>query len=87
MSETACKHTNRLVTATSHYVLQHARNPVDGYEWESEAVEKANRDDKTILLSLRYSASHLCPVMELERFEDEGIAALLNEHFVVHRGG
>ncbi len=54
---------------------------------ESEAVEKAKREDKPIFLSIGYSACHWCHVMEHESFEDEGIAALLDEHFVIHRGG
>src|SRR6266498_1661735 len=35
-----------------------------------------------ILLSIGYSACHWCHVMERESFEDEGIARLMNEHFV-----
>ncbi|MCH9035584.1 MAG: thioredoxin domain-containing protein, partial [Planctomycetes bacterium] len=82
MGETTHKHTNRLAKATSPYLLQHAHNPVDWYEWGSEAIEKAKREDKPIFLSIGYSACHWCHVMEHESFEDEGIAALLNEHFV-----
>ena len=58
MGETAYKHTNRLVTATSHYLLLHARNPVDWHEGESEAVEKAKREDKPVFLSIGYAAFH-----------------------------
>ena len=82
MSATTHKHTNRLAEATSPYLLQHAHNPVDWYEWGPEAIEKAEREDKPIFLSIGYSACHWCHVMEHESFEDEGIAALLNEHFV-----
>ncbi len=82
MRATTHKHTNRLAEATSPYLLQHAHNPVDWYEWGPEAVEKAKREDKPIFLSIGYAACHWCHVMEHESFEDEGIAALLNEHFV-----
>ena len=82
MGETTHKQTNRLAKATSPYLLQHAHNPVDWYEWGSEAIEKAKREDKPIFLSIGYSACHWCHVMEHESFEDEGIAALLNEFFV-----
>ena len=76
------KHTNRLIKATSPYLLQHAHNPVDWFEWGPDAIEKAKREDKPIFLSIGYSACHWCHVMEHESFEDDGIAALLNVHFV-----
>ncbi len=73
---------NRLIHATSPYLLQHAYNPVDWYPWEQEAIDKARREDKPIFLSIGYSACHWCHVMERESFENEEIAQLLNEHFV-----
>jgi len=78
----AGQHTNRLIHATSPYLLQHAHNPVDWYEWGTEALEKARREDKPIFLSIGYSACHWCHVMERESFENEEIAAILNQHFV-----
>jgi uncharacterized protein YyaL (SSP411 family) len=76
------KHTNRLINETSPYLQQHAHNPVDWYPWGQEALEKARREDKPILLSVGYSACHWCHVMERESFENEDIAALMNQHFV-----
>jgi hypothetical protein len=76
------KHTNRLSRETSPYLLQHAHNPVDWYPWGEEAFEKARRENKPILLSIGYSACHWCHVMEHESFENEKIAALMNELFV-----
>ena len=76
------KHTNRLAGETSPYLLQHAHNPVDWYPWGEEALERARREDKPILLSIGYSACHWCHVMERESFEDEQIARLMNENFV-----
>jgi uncharacterized protein YyaL (SSP411 family) len=73
---------NRLINETSPYLLQHAHNPVDWYPWGTDALEKAQREDKPIFLSIGYAACHWCHVMEHESFEDEGTAALLNENFV-----
>jgi len=73
---------NRLASETSPYLLQHANNPVDWYPWGSEAFERAASENKPIFLSVGYSSCHWCHVMEHESFEDEGIAALLNESFV-----
>ncbi len=74
--------TNRLARETSPYLLQHAHNPVDWYPWGPEALERARRENKPILVSIGYSACHWCHVMERESFEDARIAALMNEHFV-----
>ncbi len=73
---------NRLIHETSPYLQQHAHNPVDWYAWGSEALDKARAENRPILLSIGYSACHWCHVMERESFEDEQIAALMNEHFV-----
>ena len=73
---------NRLAQETSPYLLQHQTNPVDWYPWGAEALERARTEDKPIFLSIGYSACHWCHVMEHESFEDEAIAAYLNEHFV-----
>ena len=76
------KFTNRLSHETSPYLLQHAHNPVDWSAWGPEALARAQREDKPILLSIGYSACHWCHVMEHESFENEAIAQLMNEHFV-----
>ncbi|WP_432477363.1 thioredoxin domain-containing protein [Nocardioides sp. GXQ0305] len=73
---------NRLANATSPYLLQHAENPVDWWEWGPEAFEEARRRDAPILLSVGYAACHWCHVMAHESFEDDATAALMNEHFV-----
>ena len=73
---------NRLINETSPYLLQHANNPVDWYAWGPEALERAAKEDKLILLSIGYSACHWCHVMEHESFENSTVADLMNENFV-----
>ena len=73
---------NRLAGETSPYLLQHAENPVDWYPWGEEALERARREDKLIFLSIGYAACHWCHVMERESFEEEAVAAILNQDFV-----
>jgi uncharacterized protein YyaL (SSP411 family) len=73
---------NRLSAETSPYLLQHAGNPVDWYPWGTEALERARRENKPILLSIGYAACHWCHVMERESFEDAETAALMNELFI-----
>jgi len=76
------KFTNLLIHETSPYLLQHAHNPVDWNAWNNEALERAKREDKPILLSIGYSACHWCHVMEHESFENEAIAKLMNDNFI-----
>jgi uncharacterized protein YyaL (SSP411 family) len=73
---------NRLTSATSPYLLQHAENPVDWWEWSPEAFAEARRRNVPILLSIGYSACHWCHVMAHESFEDQTTADYLNEHYV-----
>jgi uncharacterized protein YyaL (SSP411 family) len=73
---------NHLANETSPYLLQHADNPVDWYPWSAETLQLAREQDKPILLSIGYSACHWCHVMAHESFEDEAVAAVMNEHFV-----
>ncbi len=73
---------NRLSFATSPYLLQHADNPVDWWEWGPDAFEEARRRGVPVLLSVGYAACHWCHVMAHESFEDEATAALMNEFFV-----
>ncbi|MCM4079987.1 thioredoxin domain-containing protein [Paractinoplanes hotanensis] len=73
---------NRLAGATSPYLLQHADNPVDWWEWSPEAFAEAKRRDVPVLISVGYAACHWCHVMAHESFEDEQVARLMNDGFV-----
>src|SRR4249919_2151349 len=73
---------NRLKDATSPYLLQHAENPVDWWQWSEEAFAEARRRNVPVLLSVGYAACHWCHVMAHESFEDETVAAALNARFV-----
>src|SRR4051794_15317091 len=73
---------NRLATATSPYLLQHATNPVDWWPWGAEAFAEAKRRDVPVLISVGYAACHWCHVMAHESFEDDAVAKLMNDGFV-----
>ncbi|HES58961.1 MAG TPA: thioredoxin domain-containing protein, partial [Caldithrix sp.] len=76
------KKSNRLIHETSPYLKQHAYNPVNWYPWSKEAFDDAKRLNKPILLSIGYSACHWCHVMERESFENDQIAAIMNDLFI-----
>ena len=73
---------NRLADELSPYLLQHAANPVDWYPWGEAAFARARAENKPIFLSIGYSTCHWCHVMAHESFENDEVAAQLNEHFV-----
>jgi uncharacterized protein len=73
---------NKLADQTSPYLLQHAGNPVDWHPWGDDAFGKAKAEDKPLLISIGYAACHWCHVMERESFEDDDVAAVMNERFV-----
>ena len=76
------KQKNKLAFEKSPYLLQHATNPVEWYPWGNEALEKAQKEDKIIFLSVGYSTCHWCHVMERESFENPDIAKIMNKYFV-----
>ncbi len=73
---------NHLADETSPYLLQHAHNPVNWYPWGEEALNKARKDDKPIILSIGYSSCHWCHVMERESFENDAVAKIMNDLYV-----
>ncbi len=76
------KHSNQLIHETSPYLLQHAHNPVNWFPWGDEALDKAKKENKPILVSIGYASCHWCHVMERESFEDEATAHMMNENFI-----
>jgi hypothetical protein len=69
---------NRLADATSPYLLQHAANPVDWWQWGDAAFAEARRRDVPVLISVGYAACHWCHVMAHESFEDNRTAEIIN---------
>ncbi len=73
---------NRLSEASSPYLQEHSDNPVDWYQWGPEALEKAKRENKPVIISVGYAACHWCHVMEEESFMDTAVAAIMNKDFI-----
>ncbi len=76
------KKQNRLQYASSPYLKEHADNPVDWYEWGEEALNKAKKENKPLLISIGYASCHWCHVMEKESFMDTAVARVMNENFI-----
>ncbi|GAB2808092.1 thioredoxin domain-containing protein [Ferruginibacter profundus] len=76
------KQKNRLQNAFSPYLKEHADNPVDWYEWGDEALNRAKKENKPLLISIGYASCHWCHVMEKESFMDTAVARVMNENFI-----
>ncbi len=80
--EVSHEFTNDLIHETSPYLLQHAHNPVNWEAWKPEVLERAQKEDKPLLISIGYAACHWCHVMEHECFEDTEVAQMMNDNFI-----
>jgi uncharacterized protein YyaL (SSP411 family) len=75
-------YSNGLINESSPYLLEHAQNPVNWYPWKEEALEKAKKENKLLVISIGYAACHWCHVMEKQSFSDTTVANLMNENFI-----
>ena len=73
---------NQLVDAHSDYLLQHAHQPIEWWQWGPEALAHAAELDRPVMLSVGYASCHWCHVMSKESFDDAQVAEFLNRHFV-----
>jgi uncharacterized protein YyaL (SSP411 family) len=73
---------NALINESSPYLRQHAYNPVNWHAWNQQTLAKARKENKLMIVSIGYSTCHWCHVMEHDSFENEEVAALMNEHFI-----
>lgn len=75
-------HTNELINESSPYLLHHAHNPVNWYPWNDKALNKANEENKLLIISIGYAACHWCHVMEKESFSDSLVASTMNANYI-----
>jgi len=73
---------NQLASATSPYLREHADNPVAWVEWSNDAIDRAARENKPIIVSIGYASCHWCHVMERETFMDTTVARIMNDNFI-----
>ncbi|HET7346103.1 MAG TPA: DUF255 domain-containing protein, partial [Acidobacteriaceae bacterium] len=84
MSElpTVVSQRNVLDHAASSYLRSAMHQPVYWQEWGQAAFDLAAQTDKPILLDIGAVWCHWCHVMDRESYEEEKLAAVINEHFV-----
>ncbi|NLT23833.1 MAG: thioredoxin domain-containing protein [Syntrophorhabdus sp.] len=73
---------NRLARERSAYLRHAAHQRIDWHPWSQEAFDRAAREDKPVFLSSGAIWCHWCHVMAKESFEDDTVAAILNEHYI-----
>ena len=74
--------TNSLARAASSYLRSAMHQPVEWNEWGADAFEKAQRENKPVLLDIGAVWCHWCHVMDRESYENPAIAKLINDHFI-----
>jgi hypothetical protein len=74
--------TNSLARAASSYLRSAMHQPVDWHEWSADTFEKAQRENKPVLLDVGAVWCHWCHVMDRESYENPDIARLINENYV-----
>ena len=78
----SAEQSNRLARSVSPYLRSAAHQPVEWYEWGEEAFARARAEDKPILLDIGAVWCHWCHVIDRESYEDPGLAAIINKHFI-----
>jgi len=73
---------NLLDQSASSYLRSARHQPVWWHPWGEEAFAHAKAQDKPILLDIGAVWCHWCHVMDRESYENEELAAILNQHFV-----
>ena len=73
---------NELKSNASPYLAMHGDDPVDWLPWGKEALDKAKKENKIILVSIGYFSCHWCHVMQRESYQSPMIAALLNKDYI-----
>ncbi|HXJ90082.1 MAG TPA: thioredoxin domain-containing protein [Candidatus Binatia bacterium] len=73
---------NSLSRASSAYLRSAMHQPIRWHEWGPEAFATAQRENKPMLLDIGAVWCHWCHVMDRESYDDQEIAAIVNEHFV-----
>ena len=73
---------NSLARASSSYLRSAMHQPIRWHEWGDEAFEKAERENKPVLLDIGAVWCHWCHMMDRESYEDPETAQIINERFI-----
>ena len=73
---------NKLQNEQSAYLRSAAHQPIHWFGWGDEAFATARAQQKPILLDIGAVWCHWCHVMDMESYENNSIANIINEHFV-----
>ena len=73
---------NLIYPYPNSYLKQHSDQYVNWMPWSAQAFEKAQKENKPILISIGYAACHWCQEMSRNCYQDSYIGKLMNRHFV-----
>jgi uncharacterized protein YyaL (SSP411 family) len=73
---------NSLQYASSSYLRSAQHQPVQWHAWGQEAFDRAEAENKPILLDIGAVWCHWCHVMDHESYEDSELATIINDHYI-----
>ena len=73
---------NQLKDHPAPYLALHGNDPVVWQRWDADTVRFAQENNKILYLSVGYFACHWCHVMQRESYQNDAIAAVINQNFV-----
>jgi uncharacterized protein len=73
---------NQLEHAASSYLRSARHQPVNWHAWSQAAFDRAQAENKPILLDIGAVWCHWCHVMDRESYEDAEIARIINDNFI-----
>ena len=73
---------NQLKDHPAPYLALHGDDPVAWQEWGPDVLKRATAENKIILVSVGYFACHWCHVMQRESYQNDEVAAILNDNFI-----
>ena len=73
---------NAVANHDSPYLAMHGTDPVNWLPWGKDILEKAQKEDKLIFMSVGYFSCYWCHVMQNESFINEDVAKILNKYFI-----
>lgn len=71
-----------IAASTSAYLARHAHDRIPWMPWGAEALARASREHRPILLVSGFAACHWCHVLDRESFSDPAFAAAITAHFI-----
>lgn len=73
---------NDLDKENSEYLKRYANDLIQWQAWSDKVLERAEREQKLLLISIGYASCYQCEVMDEESFRETDIADYINRNYI-----